>query len=123
MRTRAPSPRSARGSTRDEARGELRARLARAELAVAAAAIGVGTDELRHAVDDGRTIAAAASDAGVPPDRVIAAVVRDATARIDGALADGNLAPRAAERLRAALPRWATRFVTHTPPLPSAVGT
>ena len=58
-------------------RDEMLQRLARNELDVAAAAIGITPDELRRAVDDGRTISVVAGDAGVPTDRVVDAVVRD----------------------------------------------
>ncbi len=58
--------------------GQLLQRLARNELDVAATAIGIAPDELRRAVDDGRTISAVAADAGIPSRRVVDAVVRDA---------------------------------------------
>jgi len=88
-------------------------RLARGELVVAASAIGITPDDLRHAVDEGRSIAAVAADAGVPTRQVVDAVVRDATSRVEHAVAAGNLASNRAERLRTRLPRWADRFV-HT---------
>ena len=72
--------------------GPLLQRLARSELAVAATAIGIAPDELRLAVDDGRTIASVAADAGIPSRHVVAAVVRDANAKVDRAVAAGNVA-------------------------------
>src|SRR5262245_64529565 len=54
-------------------------RLARGAMEVAAVAIGIATDDLRRAVDGGRSIAAVAGDAGVPVQRVVDAVVADAT--------------------------------------------
>jgi len=56
--------------------GQLLQRLARNELDVAATAIGIAPDDLRRAVDDGRTISAVAADAGIPSRRVVDAVVR-----------------------------------------------
>jgi hypothetical protein len=90
-------------------------RLARMELAVAATAIGVAPDVLRHAVDDGRSIAALAADAGVPSDRVVDAVVRDANTKVDRAVADGRIAPDRASMLRNRLPNWAEHLVVQTP--------
>ena len=90
-------------------------RLARMELDVAATAIGVAPDVLRRAVDDGRSIAALAGDAGVPSDRVVDAVVRDANTKVDRAVADGRIAPDRASMLRNRLPNWAEQLVLHTP--------
>ena len=59
-------------------------RLASMELDVAATTIGIAPDVLRRAVNDGHSISAVAADAGVPSDRVVDAVVRDATRRSIG---------------------------------------
>ena len=90
-------------------------RLARNELEVAAAAIGVTPDELQRAVDDGHTISAVAADAGVPSRRVVDAVVRDAAAKVDRAVASGTVAPNRARTLHRRLPLWSERFVLSTP--------
>src|SRR5207247_10448497 len=74
-------------------------RLARMELDVAATTIGVAPDVLRRAVDDGRSIAALAADAGVPSDHVIDTVVRAANTKVDRAVADGRIAPERASML------------------------
>jgi hypothetical protein len=95
--------------------GQLLLRLARNELDVAATAIGVAPDELRRAVDDGRTIAAVAADAGIPSRQVVDAVVRDAGAKVDRAVAAGNVAPNRARIVRKRLPHWAEHFVLSTP--------
>jgi hypothetical protein len=95
--------------------GQLLQRLARNELDVAATAIGIAPDELRRAVDDGRTISAVAADAGIPSRRVVDAVVRDASAKVDRAVAAGNVAPNRARVVRNRLPHWAERFVLSTP--------
>ena len=96
-------------------KGQLLQRLARNELDVAATAIGIAPDDLRRAVDDGRTISAVAADAGIPSRRVVEAVVRDASAKVDRAVAAGNVAPSRARIVRNRLPHWAERFVLSTP--------
>ncbi len=95
--------------------GQLLQRLARNELDVAATAIGIAPDDLRRAVDDGRTISAVAAEAGIPSRRVVDAVVRDASAKVDRAVAAGNVAPNRARTVRNRLPHWAERFVLSTP--------
>ena len=90
-------------------------RLASMELDVAATAIGVEPEVLRHAVDDGRSIATLAADAGVPSDHVVDAVVRDANTKVDRAVADGRIAPDRGSMLRSRLPNWAAQLVVQTP--------
>ena len=97
-------------------------RLAGMELDVAATAIGVAPDVLRRAVDEGRSIAALAADAGVPSDRVVDAVVRDANAKVDRAVADGRIAADRASLLRGRLPNWAEQLVTQTPKMLAGSG-
>ena len=97
------------------ASGQMLRRLARNELAVAATAIGIAPDDLRRAVDDGHTISAVAADAGIPAQRVVDAVVRDASAKVDRAVEAGNVAPNRARVVRNRLPYWAERFVLSTP--------
>jgi hypothetical protein len=85
------------------------------ELTVAATAIGISPDDLRQAVDDGHTISALAADAGVPARRVVAAVVEDASATIERAVAEGTVPPNRARTLHKRLPLWGERFVLSTP--------
>jgi hypothetical protein len=103
------------GETAGGRRGELLQRLARNELPVAATAIGIAPDDLRQAVEDGRTISAVAADEGIPSRQVVAAVVRDASAKVDRAVAAGNVAPNRARLVRNRLPHWAERYVLSTP--------
>jgi hypothetical protein len=103
------------GTSASGRRGELMQRLARNELDVAATAIGIGPDELRRAIDDGRSISAVAADAGIPTRQVVDAVVRDASAKVERAVAAGNVAPNRARMLHHRLPHWAERFVLSTP--------
>jgi len=107
------------GSTRS---GQLLQRLARNELEVAATAIGIAPDALRRAIDDGRTIASVAADAGIPSRQVVDAVVLDASAKVDRAVAAGNVAPNRARIVRNRLPHWAEHYVRSTPAMLAAVG-
>jgi hypothetical protein len=84
VRRRAHSFRAG-GETAGGRRGELLQRLARNELDVAATAIGIAPDDLRRAVENGRTISAVAADEGISTRQVVAAVVRDASAKVDRA--------------------------------------
>lgn len=95
--------------------GQMLQRLARNELEVAATTIGIPPDDLRRAVDDGHSISAVAADAGIPSRRVVDAVVRDASAKVDRAEAAGNVAPNRARIVRNRVPHWAERFVLSTP--------
>ena len=97
-------------------------RLAGMELAVAATAIGVAPDVLRSAVNNGRPIATVAADVGVPSDRVVNAVVRDANAKVDQAVADGRMASDRANMLRSRLPNWAEKLVLQTPGMLAGTG-
>ena len=97
-------------------------RLASMELDVAATTIGVAPDVLRSAVSDGRSISAVAADAGVPSDRVVDAVVRDANAKVDRAVADGRMASDRASMLRTRLPNWAEQLVLQTPRMLAGTG-
>jgi hypothetical protein len=112
---RSSSPSQPRGANGRRGGGrQMLQRLASMELDVAATAIGVAPTVLRHAVDDGRTIAALAADACVPTDRVVDAVMRDASAKVDRAVADGRIAPDRASMLRSRLPNWAEQLVVQT---------
>ncbi len=102
--------------------GQMLGRLARNELDVAATEIGIAPDDLRRAVDDGHTISAVAADAGISAQRVVEAVVRDASAKVDRAVAAGNVAPNRARVVRNRLPHWAERFVLSTPAMLASHG-
>jgi hypothetical protein len=114
VRRRAHSFRAG-GETAGGRRGELLQRLARNELDVAATAIGIAPDDLRRAVENGRTISAVAADEGISTRQVVAAVVRDASAKVDRAVAAGNVAPNRARVVRNRLPHWAEHYVLSTP--------
>ena len=65
---------------------------------------------------------ALAADAGVPSDRVVDAVVRDANAKVDRAVADGRIASDRASMLRDRLPNWAEQLVLQTPRMLAGTG-
>jgi hypothetical protein len=85
--------------------------LARGQFEVAADAIGVPSAELRIEFAKGRSIAEVASTEGVPVETVVAAVVADASAKVDRAVADGQTPSVAGARIKGRLPQWATRLV------------
>lgn len=88
-----------------------------ARLDAAADAIGITTDELRAALAGGSTIAEAAEANGVDAQSVIDALVAEATARIDAAVADGSLDAERADDLKAALVERITAHVNGAGPL------
>jgi len=83
-------------------------------VAVAAAArtIGVSAADLQAQQATGRSMADVASDHAVSTQAVVDAVVTDASARLDQAVAGGRLPARRAERGRGRLPQWARQVVT-----------
>jgi hypothetical protein len=85
--------------------------LAQGQFEVAAGAIGTSPSEVRIDFAKGRSIAEIAAAHDVPVGHVVDAVVADAAAKLDRAVADGRTSPTAAERFKARLPRWATRLV------------
>lgn len=61
------------------------------ELSDVAEALGVGEDEVRSALRDGRTIAELAEEEGVEVDEVVGALVAAQQERLDQAVEDGDL--------------------------------
>jgi hypothetical protein len=94
------------GRVREVLRG-----LARPEFEVAAGIIGLDPARVRSAFDEGRSLGDLATGAGVPVERVVNAVVSDASARIDQGAADGTVTQELARRAKARLPMWANRLV------------
>ena len=64
---------------------------ARLSLETAATTIGISAADLRTALQDGQTLAEVATANGVEPQAVIDALVAEATARFDDAVADGRI--------------------------------
>ncbi len=85
--------------------------LARGEFGVAAAVIGVDASQMQRAFREGSSIGELADANNVPRDRVVNAIVADATSQIDMKLAQGMLDPQSAQRAKARLGFWANRLV------------
>ena len=80
-------------------------------LEVAAQAIGIEVDALREALGNGQTIAEVAQANGVEVQAVVDALVADATARLDEAVANGRLTQEEADERKAELPERITARV------------
>jgi len=78
---------------------------------LAAATIGIEPAELRRDFAGGRSIAEIATAAGVAPETVTSAVIADATAMLDKALADGTAPPQAVSQAKTRLPVWTARLI------------
>jgi uncharacterized protein YidB (DUF937 family) len=81
------------------------------DLDVAAEALGISDDELEDALQDGQSIADVATERGVDVQTVIDALVTEATAEIDEAVADGDLGANQADTLKEELPERVTDLV------------
>lgn len=88
-----------------------------ARLDAAADAIGITADELRTELEDGSSIVEVAQAHDVDVQTVIDAMVAEATAHIDEAVADGRLDAARAEELRATLVERITAHVNGERPL------
>jgi len=85
--------------------------LAQGQFEVAADAIGTSPAEVRIEFANGHSIAEVASARGVAVESVVAAVVADASAKLDLAVVNGLTTRFAADRFKHRLPQWATRLV------------
>jgi spermidine/putrescine-binding protein len=85
--------------------------LRRAEFKVAADTIGVKPVDLRADVKGGQSVADVATAKSVSVDTVVNAVVNDATAKIDQAVANGKLSQDRATKIEAKLPAIVTKAV------------
>jgi hypothetical protein len=94
------------GSARQVLRG-----LSRGEFKVAASVIGLDASQMQRGFNEGRSIAELAGANGVPLDRVVSAMVADATSQLDIQVAQGILDPQTAKRAKARLTFWANRLV------------
>lgn len=86
------------------------------DLAAAAKAIGISEDDLRSAVESGQTIAQVAQAHGVDPQTVVDAIVADAGAKIDAAVAAGRLTQQQADDQKSHLPDIASHIVNDPKP-------
>jgi hypothetical protein len=82
----------------------------------AAAALGMTREDLHAQLRDGKTIADVAKDKNVDVQKVIDAMVADANAHLDQAVADGHLTQAEADAKRADLSARITSLVNEGPP-------
>lgn len=77
----------------------------RGEVAGAVAdTLGMSTDELEEEVRSGKTLTEIASERGVSTDDLVNAAVEKVNEILDAEVAEGNLAPEVAERIKAEIP-------------------
>lgn len=86
------------------------------KLEAAAEAIGVTVEDLHAALEDGQTIAQVAEANGVDVQTVIDALVADANAHLDEAVAEGRLSAEEADEKRAELTERITERVNNPRP-------
>jgi hypothetical protein len=96
---------------------ELLRSLVRGDFEAAAAALGTQATDLRREFEAGQSIADSAQAAGVPVDRVVDAVIRYASGRIDQLASEGAVSLETASRAKQRLPIWASRFVERRNPV------
>ena len=77
----------------------------------AAEAIGITVDELRTAIEGGKTIAQVAEDEGKDVDDVVAALVKAASDKLDAAVAAGTITEAQATERKADLEEHMTALV------------
>jgi len=85
--------------------------MARDEFLVAAGAMGMSGAQLRQDFNGGMSIAEMASSAGVALEPIIDAIVNDASARIDRAVAHGSVEQDESNSAKSKLRPWAERLV------------
>jgi ribosomal protein L10 len=88
----------------------------KADLKVAADAIGITPQELRTGLEAGKSIAAIAGEHNVDAQKVIDAMVADAKAHLAQAVTDGKLTQAEADQRSADLEARITKLVNSTPP-------
>lgn len=81
------------------------------KLETAASYLGLGEAELREQLEDGKTLAEIAKAEGKSVDGLVQALVRDAKARLDHAVADGKLTRAQADDLAEGLEERMTDLV------------
>jgi hypothetical protein len=84
------------------------------ELAVVASALHMALSDLKSALAEGESLAQIASSAGMDPAKLIAAVVNDATAKVNAAVTLGRLSRAQADKIIAMLPGLVTDVVDHS---------
>jgi ribosomal protein S20 len=85
------------------------------KLEAAAEALGLSEEDLREQLRDGKTLAQVAEDRDVDKQKVIDAMVAEATARIDQKVQDGDLTAEEANERKANLEERITMLVNEGP--------
>jgi ribosomal protein S20 len=85
------------------------------KLDAAAQALKLSVDDLRSRLRDGKTLAQVAEDQNVDKQKVIDAMVAEATARIDQKVQEGEITADQANEHKANLQERITRFVNEGP--------
>lgn len=98
------------------------ARIRMMGLETAAEVIGISADDLRTALQDGSSVAEVAEANNVDVQKVIDALVADATARIDQAVANGRIDSARADEMKANLVERITAHVNGEDPGPPEGG-
>jgi ribosomal protein S20 len=88
----------------------------RPKLDAAAKALNLSADDLRSKLEDGKTLAQVAKDQGVDVQKVIDAMVADATAHIDQEVKDGKLTADQGTQRKSGLKDRITKLVNDGPP-------
>ena len=104
-----------RGHGRGHGRGGPGAKIRAEGLAVAATTIGISEDALRTELRNGSTVAQVATAHTIDPQKVIDALVADATQHIDQAVTDGKLSADQAVKVKSTLVERITKFVNEGP--------
>ncbi len=87
-----------------------------------AQALNLSVDDLRSKLEGGQTLAQVAQQQGVDVQKVIDALVADATAHIDQAVQDGKLTADQANERKANLQDRITKLVNEGPPKDRGAG-
>jgi transposase-like protein len=89
-----------------------------ADLSTVAESVGIGEDELRSALEDGRTIAEIAEEHGVDVHQLMDDIVAAQRERLDEAVAEGDLTQEEADEILVGAVERATAFVNGEVPEP-----
>lgn len=103
-------------------RGPGGPRGARPDLDVIASTLGMTTDEVRTELQSGKSLADIAAAKNVDKQKLVDALVADATKHLDQAVADGHLTQEQADQRKADLTQHITDLVDGKLPRPPAGG-
>ncbi len=107
----APGPGHADARPGRHACGERRAKVRGQVLDTAAKTIGISRGDLESALRRGSSIAEVAKEHGVDPAKVVDALVKEATARLDAAVEAGKISEERAATIESRLPGMMEKLV------------